>query len=134
MSRFYDGYEAVLTGVSGAVLAYLRGTKQGRLLLMEFGEKAIINVAASVLSNYWPLMAGANMTDMDREYLIGAALGALTKTYKKGRLGTSLAGEQVLSQVIGHRLAKGTVGWSSSTIGGYLGTTGGQSGSATYNK
>jgi hypothetical protein len=75
-------------------------------------------------------MAGETMQDMDREYLISAALGALTKTYKKGRLGTTLAGEQVLCSVIGHRLAMGTSGYVSidST---YKSTTAGNTGGGT---
>lgn len=132
---FYDGYEAFVNGAVGAGMAYLRGIHKGQALLMEFGEKALINILATSVSKYWPLMGGATTAqyvDMDREYLLSALFAAMTKSWKK-RSGVSLAGEQALISVLAHRLSMGSTGYAALKWNNLTGSTASNSGSSTGN-
>jgi len=95
----YNGYEALINAIVGAVYEYVRKRRGGgaRDLAMVGLEKGIINLIATYAANY----ASGPADNLDVEYLVSGVLAGLYHSREM----YSAAGDQVIISVISHMIA-----------------------------
>jgi len=112
----YNGYEALVNAIVGAVYEYVRKRRGGgaRDLAMVGLEKGIINLLSTYAANYT-----AGPTDsLDVEYLVSGILAGLYHN----REPYSAAGDQVIISVLSHMISgysgqKGAAWFAANLIG-----------------
>ena len=121
----YNTYEAIVSGIVGAVHLYFKRNRATSKDLIEAGlEKAIINVVASLAP---PYALSRKADQIDVEYLVSAVLAGLYHS----RNSMEAAGDQMLisiiSHLVSHMSAKSGTTWFQQNVYGTTAATGGGS-------